>query len=72
MVNSPVVSSIRSRQTGQVGNSTREDVGGGSGFVLREVARELDSEAPGIGAVGVGLAVGVKGSFDMDGKLEGS
>lgn len=32
MVRSPVVSSILSRQTGHVGNSTRFGVGGGKGF----------------------------------------
>jgi len=35
MVRRPVVSSIRSRQTGQVGSSTRFGVGGGKG--LRKV-----------------------------------
>lgn len=33
MVRRPVVSSIRSRQTGQVGSSTRLGVGGGNGFM---------------------------------------
>ena len=32
IVRRPVVSSMRSRQTGQVGSSTRECVGGGKGF----------------------------------------
>lgn len=32
IVRRPDVSSIRSRQTGQVGNSTRFGVGGGNGF----------------------------------------
>lgn len=32
IVNKPVVSSMRSRQTGQVGSSTREGVGGAKGF----------------------------------------
>ena len=33
MVNRPVVSSMRSRQTGQVGSSTKAGVGGARGFV---------------------------------------
>lgn len=33
MVKSPVVSSIRSRQTGHVGSSVSAGVGGGAGFV---------------------------------------
>lgn len=33
MVSSPVVSSIRSRQTGHVGSSTRDGVGGAIGLV---------------------------------------
>lgn len=33
MVRRPVVSSMRSRQTGQVGSSTRAGVGGARGFV---------------------------------------
>lgn len=37
---SPDVSSMRSRQTGQVGSSTREGVGGGKGF--REVVWEVE------------------------------
>ena len=35
MVNKPVVSSMRSRQTGHVGNSIREGVGGARGLVDR-------------------------------------
>lgn len=42
MVNNPVVSSIRSRQTGQVGSSISEGVGGARGLLEREaVDREL-------------------------------
>lgn len=33
MVSKPVVSSIRSKQTGHVGSSTRDGVGGATGFV---------------------------------------
>jgi len=37
MVRRPVVSSIRSRHTGQVGNSINDGVGGARGFAVREV-----------------------------------
>lgn len=40
MVKRPVVSSIRSRHTGQVGSSTRLGVGGGKG--LRKVEADVD------------------------------
>jgi len=44
MVNSPVVSSIRSKQTGHVGNSKSDGVGGGAGFVDRLVATGAEDE----------------------------
>lgn len=50
MVIKPVVSSMRSKHTGQVGSSTRFGVGGGKGFRLLEAATEDDDE-------------GVKGSW---------
>ena len=50
---------MRSRQTGQVGSSTREGVGGARGLLLREVV---------LVAVGLGIAEGVKGSLVMSGK----
>jgi hypothetical protein len=40
MVRRPVVSSILSRQTGHVGNSTRLGVGGGNGFKKAEVEED--------------------------------
>lgn len=54
------MSSMRSRQTGQVGSSTREGVGGGRGFRARLAA---------FGSVGLNVVdnVGVKGSWDMSG-----
>jgi hypothetical protein len=53
IVRRPVVSSIRSRQTGQVGSSTRLGVGGGKG--LRKVLVLVEE--------------GVKGSWESSGKL---
>ena len=48
IVSRPVVSSMRSRQTGQVGSSTRDGVGGATGLVEREAeVRELDWLADG-------------------------
>ena len=75
-------SSMRSRQTGQVGSSIREGVGGGAGFVGGRVAAVVDEEgvdfegADGVvaGAPGGGEEVrameGVKGSLVMSGKEE--
>ena len=37
MVSNPVDSSIRSKQTGHVGSSTKAGVGGAKGFVLKDV-----------------------------------
>jgi hypothetical protein len=45
MVSRPVVSSIRSRQTGQVGSSIREGVGGARGFVDREAETDWLADA---------------------------
>jgi hypothetical protein len=73
MVRSPVVSSIRSRQTGQVGSSTSEGVGGARGFVVSDEAREGGSmegdtlEPAGRGAVGSFMGAGVKGSLVRSG-----
>ena len=58
MVSRPVVSSMRSRHTGQVGNSTRDGVGGGNGFNAKL--------APTPGSVCV-FALGVKGSRFVSG-----
>lgn len=59
MVRRPVVSSMRSRQTGQVGSSTREGVGGGRGFRASGEAAESAGKVD---------WVGVNGSRDMSGK----
>lgn len=66
----PVDSSIRSRQTGQVGISIREGVGGAIGFEERDVegdnaetCRGAFEEAEPVDL----LTVGVKGSFVMSG-----
>jgi hypothetical protein len=69
MVRRPVVSSMRSRQTGHVGSSTREGVGGASGLVVREEAMEVASigEDDGSGAVGCFVGAGVNGSFVRSG-----
>lgn len=48
MVSSPVVSSIRSKQTGHVGSSSKEGVGGGAGLVDIVVAVPKDPPAGGI------------------------
>ena len=83
MVKRPVVSSIRSRHTGQVGSSTREGVGGARGLAVRDedVARvaegdcsvdETADEALGRSAVGCFVGVGVKGSLVRSGYDEGS
>lgn len=65
---------MRSKHTGHVGSSTRDEVGGGRGFVLsdREPVSTADEAPAGRGAEGVGRAEGVKGSLFMLGKLEGS
>lgn len=63
-----MVSSIRSKQTGQVGISTRAGVGGASGFVDKDEARAVDSpfEGPVDRCELVCEAfVGVKGSLIM-------
>lgn len=81
MVRRPLVSSIRSRHTGQVGSSTRDAVGGGNGLVVKgcgAVSKEGSEDddgrevAAGMGAIGLGWAAGVKGSFVFKGKLVGS
>lgn len=58
-------SSIRSRQTGQVGSSINEGVGGANGLIVREDAAAL---------AGTGLSVadvdGVNGSLAISGKEE--
>lgn len=70
MVRSPVDSSMRSRQTGHVGSSTSDGVGGAIGFVLREAEDKLVAEfvaaAEDCGSVMVTL--GVNGSLLISGK----
>jgi hypothetical protein len=70
-VSKPVVSSILSRHTGHVGNSTSEGVGGARGLVERDDAKESGSAAgetvEGNGAVGSLDAAGVKGSLMRSG-----
>lgn len=68
----PVVSSMRSRHTGQVGSSISEGVGGASGLAVSEEAsvggstgEELDAD--GRGAVGCFVGAGVKGSLARSG-----
>lgn len=58
MVIRPVVSSIRSKHTGQVGSSTRSAVGGGNGL------RELDTDDDGSDKRGTGF-VGVSTVMDL-------
>jgi hypothetical protein len=81
MVSKPVVSSIRSKQTGQVGNSTNDGVGGANGFVDREdaceeavvgVAGVTEVVLVGDAVTGLGMGLGVYGSCVISGKLEGS
>jgi hypothetical protein len=73
-----VVSSIRSRQTGQVGNSTSDGVGGACGFAVRDEASDGAStgeETPaagGRGATGCFVGTGAKGSFVRSGYEVGS
>ena len=57
-------SSIRSRQTGQVGSSTRERVGGARGLLVRlaEGCWAFEAERSLL------ILEGVKGSLDMSGK----
>ena len=62
---SPVVSSMRSRQTGQVGSSIRLGVGGGNGFM--ELTRPpadagpkgslFNDDAVSFGCVGVSMVI---------------
>ena len=54
-------SSIRSRQTGQVGSSIKDGVGGARGLVVR------DEAVGGWGVEGLGFVEGVKGSLVMSG-----
>ena len=68
MVNNPVVSSMRSRHTGQVGSSTRAGVGGASGLADSVVDGTAEEDV----AVVVASDGGVNGSFVMSGKLDGS
>lgn len=77
MVSRPVVSSMRSRQTGQVGSSTRDAVGGAIGFAVSDGAMDGasigdDTLDAGNGAVGCLAGVGVKGSLARSGYDEGS
>ena len=63
-------SSIRSRQTGQVGNSTKDGVGGACGLEDRELdVRGAAWSVEGVEGEGSCLATdGVKGSLVMSGK----
>jgi hypothetical protein len=74
MVSRPVVSSMRSRQTGQVGSSTRAGVGGACGLAVSDDGIEGASMgdetvvAGGRGAVACcWVEVGAKGSFVRSG-----
>ena len=71
MVAKPFVSSIRSRHTGQVGNSTKEGVGGGAGFDVRAGPDRPEVSRAGAWEV-LWVHVGVNGSFVVTGKLDGS
>lgn len=70
MVRRPVDSSMRSRQTGHVGSSTSDGVGGAIGLALREAddkaAEEFVAAVEDCGSVVVTL--GVNGSLLMSGK----
>jgi hypothetical protein len=76
MVSRPVVSSIRSKHTGQVGSSINDGVGGAKGFVDREddATEEavVDVVPVGGAATVLGVGLGVNGSWVMSGKLDGS
>jgi len=76
MVSKPVVSSIRSKQTGQVGSSTNDGVGGARGLVDSEddasEGAVVDAVLVGDAVTGLGVGMGVKGSCVISGKLEGS
>lgn len=61
MVRRPVVSSIRSRQTGQVGNSTSDGVGGGNGLRARLVPILESGATPRLGVNGSWLVSGKEG-----------
>lgn len=73
-----MVSSMRSRQTGHVGSSTKAGVGGASGLVVNELASELLStegeafDPRSIAAFCSCEAAGVNGSFVRSGYEEGS
>ncbi len=66
-----MVSSILSRQTGQVGSSTSDGVGGANGLVDRDLVAMAEESAAedtlGDRAVDLPLTEGVKGSFPMSG-----
>lgn len=70
------MSSIRSKQTGHVGSSTNEGVGGATGFVEREEGVSLDEvTAPPVALDASDIAwdgCGVRGSFLRFGKVEES
>lgn len=70
MVSRPVDSSIRSKQTGQVGSSIRAGVGGATGLELREtLEREDCSAVPVVFDVSILGGEGVKGSLVISGKV---
>jgi hypothetical protein len=59
---------MRSRQTGHVGSSKSEGVGGGAGFVEIWLATVADEEAATAGIAGLGPCEGKNGSFEISGK----
>jgi hypothetical protein len=61
MMSRPVDSSMRSRQTGQVGSSTKAGVGGARGFAVKDAAIE-DSPVADCGLLMVEGEVGRNGS----------
>lgn len=70
MVSRPVDSSIRSKQTGQVGSSIRAGVGGATGLELRDTdEREDCSTVPVVLDVSIRGGEGVNGSLVISGKV---
>ena len=66
----PVVSSMRSKHTGQVGSSTSAGVGGAIGLTVNDGAAG-DSADTAVTLAVFGCAEGRNGSSDMLGKLDG-
>lgn len=59
---------MRSKQTGHVGSSSSEGVGGGAGLVDIWVVVATDEEAEMVGIAGLGPCEGKNGSFEISGK----